>query len=182
MSNTADELGSILNRTALIEAVMDQVIEAYCRPRQTAYRFFMQVMLHSSTISLGTKAKLVAAIAQEVDFKINKDEIHKLISLRNGFAHHPLDSHPTFRFGVDAQIRYELAVITSSGSVKRTDRELALAEFNELHPRVLRSIYSLRDAVDSSVSLELTVELVRKLNLHSEAPLEKIPPHTPSAS
>ena len=155
MSNTPDELGSILNRTALMEAVMDEVIESFCRPRRSSYRFFVQVLLHSSTLSLGSKAKLMSAIAQEVNFSINKDEIHKVIHLRNAFAHHPLDSYPTFRFGEDENIRYELAVIDSSGSVTRTDRVEALAKFNEVHPRALKVIHALRDAVDASVNAEM---------------------------
>lgn len=158
MSNTADDLGTILNRTALVEAVMDQVIESFCRPRRSAYKFFVQVLLHSSTLSLGAKAKLITAIAQEVGHPVSKDEIHRVIALRNAFAHHPLDSHPTFRFGIDEQIRYELAVINSSGSVKRTDRTDALVEFNKIQPIALRSIYSLRDAVDATVNAELASE------------------------
>lgn len=150
-----------MDRTALVESVMDQVIESFCRPRRSAYKFFVQVMMHGSILPLGAKAKLITAIAQEVNHVLDKDArdaIHKVIALRNAFAHHPLDSYPTFRFGQDEQIRYELAVVNSYGSVKRTDRADALAEFKDVQPQALKAIYALRDAVDYSVNAELSSE------------------------
>ncbi len=149
--NTAEQLSSIVDKTSLLESVMDQVIELYCEPRSEAYPFFVQVLLHSSIMPLGSKVKLISVIAQELNFELNRTALHELVATRNAFAHHPLDSHPTFRHGQDKEIRYTLAVITNSGKIKRTDRAHALAEFNKIFAPALTSIYSLLEKVQEDV-------------------------------
>lgn len=155
MSQESQDLSSVLNRTALLESVMDQVIEGFCRPRQEAYPFFVQILLHSSIMPLGSKVKLISAIAQEASYKLDRTALHEIVSTRNAFAHHPLESFPTFRHGQDENIRYMLAIVTNSGQVKRTDRAHALAEFDEKFESVLQSVYALRGLVDDLVAANM---------------------------
>ena len=41
------DLANVINRTALIENIFNQVIEAFCEPRQEPFMFFWNVILES---------------------------------------------------------------------------------------------------------------------------------------
>ena len=76
-------LARVVDRTALIENILNQVLEAYCRPRDEASRFFWNVLLDSSILPLGSKVKVAMAISQELATALNQQSLHKLVSLRN---------------------------------------------------------------------------------------------------
>jgi len=79
------DLTRVVNRTALIESLMGQVISNYLAPREEALFFMSEIMLNTSIMSLGSKAKVVMAVAQSLDFKLDKNSLLRIISLRNAF-------------------------------------------------------------------------------------------------
>ena len=86
-------------RTALIENILNQVLEAYCGPRDEARRLFWDVLLDGSILPLGAKVKVAMAISQELKTALDQQSLHKVVSLRNAFAHHATDAHPVFVVG-----------------------------------------------------------------------------------
>ena len=128
---------------------MDQVIESYCRPRAEAFNLFWNVLLHTSVLPLGSKVKVVSAIAQEMNFTLDRDAVHEVVALRNAFAHHPVESHPTFRVGQDVEIQFMLSIITNSGRVSKQNRGDAFQSFERAYDKAQKSLVGLRSAIDA---------------------------------
>ena len=80
---TESDVANVIDRTALIENILSQVIEAYCEPRKDRFRFFWSVLLDSSIMPMGSKTKAAMAIAQEMRFKLDQNSLHNVVSLRN---------------------------------------------------------------------------------------------------
>lgn len=137
----------VVDRAALIENILNQVIEDFCEPRKEPFMFFWNVILDSAIMPMGSKTKVAAAIAQELDFKIEQDALHKVMSLRNAFAHHKTSSHPVFSAGKtkdDSRVHYELQVLSNSGRLSRKRREDALSEFNAAFLTAKESLIALK--------------------------------------
>ncbi len=144
---TNKDLVLVIDRMALIENILNQVIEKFCAPRREAFPFFWNIVLDSSIMPVGSKAKVAMAIAQELGVKLDGNALHKLIALRNAFAHQATDSHPTVFVGktpADDQSHYILQVISSSGKISRKRRDDALDEFNSTYGIAKKSLVDLR--------------------------------------
>lgn len=136
----------IVDRMASIENMLNQVIEKFCCPRREAFPFFWNVVLDSSIMPVGGKVKAARAIAQELDVKLDGDALHKPVALRNAFAHHHTNSHPTMFVGKtpqDDESHYMLQVISNSGKISRKRRVDALNEFNTAYGIVKQSLIDL---------------------------------------
>lgn len=154
------DLVLVINRAALIENILNQVIEEFCEPRQEPFRFFWNVILDSSIMPMGSKVKVAAAIAHELKFNLKLDALHKVIALRNAFAHHNTTANPLLQVGRtddESKIYHLLQVISRSGKLQRMDRKFALAEFNK-HFLLAR---------DSLVALKTAITEARAARLHS---------------
>ena len=126
----------VIDGTALVENLMNQIIEGYCGPRRDRFEFFWSVLLDSSIIPLGGKVRAVSAIAQKLEFKVDAAQLHNILSLRNAFAHHETSSHPLLVVGAtpeQSSSHYQLHIISSSGKVTRKKREDALKEFRSAY-------------------------------------------------
>jgi hypothetical protein len=129
-----NDVSQIIDRTAIIENLLNQAIYNYASPQIERFEFFWNVLLDSSILSLGSKVRVSMAIAQQLNFKMNQEPFHNVMTYRNAFAHHPLDSHPTLAVGKaaeDYQLNFSLLIIKPSGKTKRIRREQALLEFTE---------------------------------------------------
>jgi hypothetical protein len=148
-------VNQVLDRTDLIENLLNQVIEKYCAPRREVNHFFWHVLLDSSIMPLGSKIKVSMAIAQEVGFKVKSNPLHKVVSLRNAFAHHGISSHPTLVVGKtpeEDEMKYYLQIITQSGKTERKNREEALEEFNSAYTSAKKLLIDLRNKIVSKVA------------------------------
>jgi len=148
--SSSDDVIQIINRTALIENILNQVIEKYCCPRKEAFQFFWNVVLDSSIIPLGSKVKIAMAISQEINVKLDQNSLHKLISYRNAFAHHSVDAHPTLLVNKNPEkdeLHYLLHIINNSGKTQRKRRDIALCEFDDNYEVAKKSLMSLLKAV-----------------------------------
>ena len=154
MSEQSD-LVHVVDRAALIENILNQVIEDFCEPRKEPFMFFWNVILDSSIMPMGSKVKVTAAIAQELDFKLEQDALHKVMSLRNAFTHHKTGSHPVISVGKteeDSKVRYELQVLSNSGKLSRKPREDALSEFNTAFRTAKESLVALKAAIKAKLA------------------------------
>ena len=154
MSEQSD-LVHVVDRAALIENILNQVIEDFCEPRKEPFMFFWNVILDSSIMPMGSKVKVAAAIAQELDFKLEQEALHRVMALRNAFAHHKTGSHPVISAGKteeDSRVRYELQVLSTSGKLARKPREDALSEFNTAFRTAKESLVALKAAIKAKLS------------------------------
>ena len=145
-----DYVNQVLDRTDLIENLINQVIEKYCAPRPESHDFFSHVMLNSSIMPLGSKIKVVMAICQEIEFKVKSTPLHTVVNLRNAFAHHGISSHPTLVVGKNLEndaVKYYFHIITQSGKVERKSREQALEEFNSAYTSAKELLIKIRGEV-----------------------------------
>lgn len=152
-----DDVIHVIDRTALIENLLNQAIEKYCSPRKEAFPLFWSVILDSSIIELGAKIKVALAIAQETGFKLKDVPLHKVISYRNAFAHHAVDAHPVLFVAKDPEkdeTRYMLHIIRSSGIVQQISRDKALKEFDTCCDKVEQSLVEFCKAIVANVDSE----------------------------
>ena len=150
-----NDVSQVIDRTALIENILNQIVVNYTGPRKDSFMFFWTVLLDSSVMPLGAKVKVVMSIAQELNFKINPSGLHKLISLRNSFAHHSLNSHPVVYVEKDRsknEIHNTLHVLSQSGKVQAKTRTEALAEFNELFKKCKVEVLELNERIQAVVA------------------------------
>lgn len=146
----APDLVDVVDRTALIENVLNQIITYYCAPRKDAWEFMWSIVLDTSVMSLGAKAKVVMAIAQELQFKLKKDPLHRIIALRNAFAHNATNANPVFVVGrkhEESTSYLQLWVLESSGKVQKVKRDEAFDEFNAQYRNARESLLELRNLV-----------------------------------
>lgn len=154
MSTDAD-LEQVIDKTALIENILNQVIETYLGPRNEVRQFLWDILLDSSILPLGSKVKVAIAIAQKLRVKFDQSALHSVVSLRNAFAHHATNAHPVIKVGKTPdtdQLHYTLQVIRNSGRVIQKRREEALSEFSASYAKAKESLLSLLDALNKSHS------------------------------
>jgi hypothetical protein len=144
------DIVDVIDRAALIENIINQVIVGYCKPRKEAWKFMWSIILDTSVMSLGAKLKVVMAVAHELGFKLEKNALHRLIALRNAFAHHASDAHPVIAVGStpDEDTRYfQFWVLEGSGKISRVKRHEAFAEFKAAYRKARDSLVQLKNMV-----------------------------------
>jgi len=152
-----DDVIHVIDRTALIENLLNQAIEKYCSPRKEAFPLFGNVILDSSIMTMGSKIKVAMAIAQETGFDLKQDPLHKLLSYRNAFAHHAVDAHPMILVAKDPEqdeMRYMLHTILNSGRIQQISREEALKEFDTCYDQTKQSLVEFCNAIVANVDSE----------------------------
>jgi hypothetical protein len=87
------DLVVVVDSTAMIEKLMVRIIFSYCSPRQEVRPFMWNIVLDSGVMPLGGKAKVVMTVAQEMNYKLDKDALHRVLEYRNAFAHHATDAN-----------------------------------------------------------------------------------------
>jgi hypothetical protein len=149
-----NDVSQVIDRTDLIENLLNQIIVKFLSPREEVFPFFWNVFLDGSMISLGTKVRLVILIAQEIEFKLGQDYIRRVVNLRNAFAHHGLQSHPTYIVGKtpdEDKLSYQLQVITSSLKIKRLSRLEALEDFNKNYDSAKKTLVEMIKALENNL-------------------------------
>jgi hypothetical protein len=140
----------VIDRAALIENIINQVIVDYCKPRKDAWEFMWSVVLDTSVMSLGAKVKVVMAVSHEMDFILEKNALHRVIALRNAFAHHASNAHPVLAVGrmPEEDTSYlQFWVLEGSGKISRVKRHEAFAEFNAVYVKARDSLIQLKNLV-----------------------------------
>lgn len=147
------DLVTVINRTSLIEKLLDQTISSFCAPRQHAEFFMSEVVLHTSVMSLGAKAKVVNAVAQTLNFKIEKEAIQRIINLRNAFAHSATNANPVVVVGFEDGPHSYLSVwaLNSSGEIEMTNRYEAFANFNTAYDLAVESLNNLLTCIAAHI-------------------------------
>jgi hypothetical protein len=152
-----DDVIHVIDRTALIENLLNQAIEKYCSPRKEAFPLFWSVILDSSIMPMGAKIKVAMAIAQETSIKLKDNSLHDLIMYRNAFAHHAVDAHPTLVVAKNPEqdeVRYMLHIIKYSGRIQQISRDEALNKFDACYDQAKQSLVEFCKAIVVNVDSE----------------------------
>lgn len=150
MGGADPDVVNVIDCTALIENILNQVIVGYCSPRKGAYEFMWSIVLDTSVMSLGAKVNVALAGAHEMKVKLDNDALHTVISMRNAFAHHASDAHPVFVVGRRAEESrglLQLWVLGTSGKITKIKRDEALARFNQAYKAAKKSIVELKNVI-----------------------------------
>lgn len=83
--NENEQVGDVINKLKWIEYSLDRIIENHVGPKDTC--FFHGIILNSSVISFGVKLKIIKTICEMKNVKYDFNNLHKLSTLRNIFAH-----------------------------------------------------------------------------------------------
>lgn len=144
----------VVDRVALIENLINQIIVGYCKPRKAAWEFMWSIVLDTSVMPLGAKVKVTLAISNEMEFKLDKDSLHRVIALRNAFAHHASDAHPVIAVGQtpdEDSTYFQFWVLEGSGKISRIKRHEAFAEFNVKYRKARESLGQLLGMVEQRI-------------------------------
>ena len=145
-----DDLETIINRTALIESLLNQAIVEFCNPQKVEFDFFWTVLLNSSIMPIAGKVKVANAISQRLGTKLDNNALQNVIKYRNAFAHHRTNSHPVVTVGLteeETEMHYTLLIISQSGKVTKERREDALAKFYSSCEAAKKSLAGLIDHI-----------------------------------
>ena len=134
-----ERAGRIIDQCNELEDLMKAVIEAYVAPSEESAGFFRACLLNNSIVSLGSKIKLIQVINKQRSLiKLDQNQLHRLIAIRNAFAHN--DLRTGLRFKVqdrDALIQYVvMESIKGDGSIQKVTRDEAAKEFAQVHKDV----------------------------------------------
>lgn len=153
-SQSVQDLVLVINCAGSIENLFNQIITGYCSPRKHAWYFMWSVVLDTSVMPLGAKLKVVMAVAQELNFKLPRDALTKVIQLRNSFAHNTTNAHPVMvvdRENEESAQYNEFHTLDSNGVLKITKRHDALAVFNESYTTSRAALIVLLDLVKAQL-------------------------------
>ncbi len=137
-----DELrGWVIDRIYQIETSFDDIICTHYEPAKK--NEFKKIVLNSSIITLGGKVKILANISN-FDKKIIT-KIQKIISIRNAFAHLPVQMSAKINGVRDENKNFEVTEITtalkmeimvSSGQLRTKDLSELRSEFYTLNQEI----------------------------------------------
>ena len=153
------DLVKVVNRSAHIENLMNQVIEGFCAPRKKAASFMWLVLLDSSIMPMGSKVKVVATIANILGCEFERERLNRLLTIRNAFAHNSTSGVPVVVFGANGDPGNSYSqfwTMDSSGAIKVEARHEVFNEFNEKFTIVKNSLLNLRSAVNKEVECSNT--------------------------
>lgn len=147
---STSDVVDVIDRVALIENIINQIIVGYCKPRKDAWEFMWSIVLDTSVMSLGAKVKVVMAVTHEMGFDLEKNALHRVIALRNAFAHHASDAHPVLAVGRTPEedtSYFQFLVLEGSGKISRIKRHEAFTEFNSAYRKAKDSLVQLNNMV-----------------------------------
>ncbi len=115
--------GNVVELMKDIEMALDNIILDYINPNEIG--FTRDVILNSSILSIGNKIKIIKTIFHELEVKQDFQDLHKLMNIRNVFAH----GKPYFE---DEGMIFKLSEIKSDGKIQENELDKLYKEFIDL--------------------------------------------------
>lgn len=135
--------GQVVELCNQIELYMTAIIEAYVEPRADREEFFRAYVLNSAIVSFSGKMKIVFAVNKNLKLvKIDKNVFHRVMSLRNAFAHNDLISGIQVDKTTDSTEPNVVVLesIRGDGSMEIITRDDAYQEFKNAYEKVETSL------------------------------------------
>lgn len=139
------EIGIILTKFKHIEYILNCIITNFLQLKDKKYTFFENVILNSQVMSTGNKIKVIKTICKNKGNKYDFNKLHKLLDLRNLFAHENYymeSSKDGYLITIDvlkSNGRYEIASIKSK-----------FEEFKKLYDEVLNELNNLNNSLSNN--------------------------------
>jgi putative restriction endonuclease len=90
MSDTTEQIASVIDLTNQLEVQINLALSECILPVSTEYGFLRETLFHNLCLGFGAKVRLLQRILDYWNWKETKlDDFHKLMQLRNAFAHTP---------------------------------------------------------------------------------------------
>lgn len=90
MSETADQIATVIDLMNQLEVHINMALSQCLVPVSPEYGFLRETLFHNLCLGFGAKVRLLQRILDYWDWKdIKLDKFHKLMGLRNAFAHTP---------------------------------------------------------------------------------------------
>lgn len=138
--NTLEVRGYTIDRLVQIEYKINQLILEFFAPNNPS--IFNKVVLNNSILDIGGKLKILKNIGVNSSLIEN---IRKLISIRNGFAHSPMLVGAKLIFDPDNkpvshEVNTIINVMNAQGIIKSKNASEWLAEFHDLYERIIHEL------------------------------------------
>jgi hypothetical protein len=90
MIDTTEQIASVIDLTNQLEVQINLALSECIVPVSTEYGFLRETLFHNLCLGFGAKVRLLQRIIDYWNWKETKlDDFHKLMQLRNAFAHTP---------------------------------------------------------------------------------------------
>lgn len=90
MKDISDQIAIVIDQTNQLEVHINFALSLCIVPVSTEYGFLRETLFHNLCLSFGAKVRLLQRILEYWDWKdIKLNVFHKLMDLRNAFAHTP---------------------------------------------------------------------------------------------
>jgi len=123
----------VIDRFNYIESILTEIIVAYIKPPPDRYGLLKSIVFNNSIVSFASKVKLffhMNATEQWIDLK--KDSMHRLLQIRNQFAHSGAQWLIADKDTGEGRVCIMLESVSGSGKLEQVDSEVALDEFTQL--------------------------------------------------
>jgi len=131
-------VGEIIERFKLIEYLLNCMIINHITPKDIA--FFQNILLNSSIINTGAKVKIIKYICQSKNKDYDFTNLHKLINIRNLFAHEDV----CFGVGDNSNV-FTVAELKSNGVYIEEKFEKKYTEFKSIYLDEFKKINKLSE-------------------------------------
>jgi hypothetical protein len=90
MNDIPDQIATVIDQTNQLEVQMNLALSQCIVPVSTEYGFLRETLFHNLCLGFGAKVRLLQRILDYWDWKdIKLNAFHRLMDLRNAFAHTP---------------------------------------------------------------------------------------------
>ena len=159
MNDITKQIATVIDQTNQVEVEVNQILSKCLVPVSKDYGFLRTTLFHNLCLGFGVKVKLLQRIVDYWKWKdIKLDCLHKLLSLRNSFAHTPT-SKKMFIFYFDHETgdplstQIESVVDRQKGSHwKEMKRSEAFGVFNEYLRDSLSVLGELKIRIDETLN------------------------------
>lgn len=136
--NYEEKIGDVIEKTKHIEYILNCIIGNFVSPKEVG--FFDNIILNSSIIPIGVKVKIIKTICKIHNEDYNLDNLHKLINLRNLFAHESsyVDSY-------DQGMLVKINELKNDGSYNEKEFEETYKRFLKIYLEVKKGIIKLNE-------------------------------------
>ncbi len=138
LNKVEQKTGKVLELTKDIEFQIDNIILDYLSPSKLG--FTRDIILNSSIMPVGNKVKILKTICHELQIKQDFQNLHKLINIRNIFAH----GKPYFE---DGDMIFKLPEIKSDGKILENELDKLHKEFIDLFNEQMQVLIKLHGKI-----------------------------------
>jgi hypothetical protein len=156
-SETKMETAFVIERANYIEYVLKKILIKYISPPDDRVLFLNDIILNNSMLNFGAKVKAFLYLVEKNKWeKIKQEHFHKIINVRNAFAHCDTVTQ-NIKITMDdngcsqvADAYYYLESVKSSGKFIQTKREDALHEFTQSYVLVKEYLHRIEGSITTT--------------------------------